>query len=358
MRATLIGIAAITFTTTAFSAPSNLDGTHSHDLEKRTAITSYFPPDTSDFTQWEYQGCYDTSVDLTYDTGLCSCMNANWKPTKKAPTAPFSMQKCFQACKGAGFRYAGIKGGMGSKKCWCGSGVADGDKLSSDQNCNAPCAESEGVCTSGSAYDNSASGNYIYSGCFYFSGWGTILTELQKDESGDNLSQDSCIEACAGKGYAYAGMSASNKCYCGGKIAQQWITRHESHPLDNSKCTALCSATAKVYKSIPKDSYQYCGGSWYMSIFFNEDLTASETCSPDQQVSSSASPSPPATSSSSSPPSSSSSHPSEPASSSPPTVSSQPSTSSTSTSKSTTSTTSTSSSTAPTPTPSDDGYCY
>ncbi|KAK6525463.1 hypothetical protein TWF694_005599 [Orbilia ellipsospora] len=377
MKVVVIGITAITFATTAFAVPSNLESSHNHELEKRTAITTYFPPDTSEFTQWQYQGCYDTNVDLTYDTGLCSCMNAKWKPTKKAPTAPFSMEKCFQACKGAGFRYAGIKGGMGAKKCWCGSGIEDGDKLSSDSNCNAPCAESEGACTSGSSYDNnkcgsanaysiwkdpcfkpydadSASGNYTYSGCFYFQGWGTILTELQKDESGDNLSQDSCIEACAGKGYAYAGMSASkaaagwtgNKCYCGGKIAQQWITRHENHPLDNSKCTVLCSATAKVHKSISKDSYQYCGGDWYMSIFFNEDLTTSETCSPGQPVSSSASPPPPA--SSSPPPPSSSSPPSEPVSSSPPT-------SSTSTC---TSTTSTSSSAEPTPTPSGNGYDY
>ncbi|EPS37510.1 hypothetical protein H072_8804 [Dactylellina haptotyla CBS 200.50] len=263
-----------------------------------------FPPSTEEFTAWKYTGCYADGVGLTFNTGMCSCQNGAWKGTGMPP---FTMEKCIAACKGAGFRYAGIKGDNGKKSCWCGSGVSDDDKLTSESKCDIPCGEAEsksdkgydmGKCggkTSWSIYQDPcydpvdpeiAPGGYQYVGCFYYEGEGTFLSEKQTAVSGDNLSVDSCLEACAFKGYAYAGMAASkgakwptgNQCWCGGRIAPWWITRHQNTPGDSGKCTVLCSATAKIQKSITKDDYQYCGAVWYQSVYFNPDLAELETC--------------------------------------------------------------------------------
>ncbi|KAK6535501.1 hypothetical protein TWF694_001956 [Orbilia ellipsospora] len=286
--------------TSALAVPSALVP-RSGALQKRTyPPVWYFPPYNGTFAPWKPIGCYSGDTALTYNTGMCSCQNAAWK----TGPMPFSMEKCFAYCKSAGFRFAGIKGAAQAKSCWCGNGVTDDDKLSNESKCNVPCEAGEG----GKDYDPNKCGgsttytvykdpcykdydgdaeivNYEYVGCFYYYD-ATILGYYIGVQS-DNLSVDSCIEHCAGKGFAYAGMSASaysaydvrgDQCWCGGKIADAWITRHKAYPIDNNQCTVLCSATKKVYSSIPKEDYQYCGGAWYMSIYFNGNLAMSDTC--------------------------------------------------------------------------------
>ncbi|KAK6540744.1 hypothetical protein TWF694_008135 [Orbilia ellipsospora] len=280
-------------------------------VQPKTAAQA-FPPDLNGKNPWKYTGCYADSANLVFNAGMCSCMNAAWKG--KTGTPPFTMAKCIGACRGAGFRYAGIKGDDGKKSCWCGSGISDDDKLGTESKCDVPCRDGEGDTAQG--YDTSkcggrtqysvwaspcynkvdpdtAPGGYQYQGCFFYSGWGTILPVKQTDASGDNLSIDSCLEACSADGYAYAGMTAGapaaagkpalgNQCYCGGRIAPFWITRHLGQwgLKDGAMCTSLCSNTAKVQKSTPKSDWQYCGAYWYMSIYFNPDLMESDTCPP------------------------------------------------------------------------------
>ncbi|EPS39386.1 hypothetical protein H072_6835 [Dactylellina haptotyla CBS 200.50] len=271
-----------------------------------------FPADNGDIKPWKYVGCYAGGVELTYNTNMCSCQNHGWKGTGMPP---FTVEKCIATCKGAGFRYAGIKGENGKKSCWCGSGVSDADKLSSDSKCDVPCEDNQTSSTKGykmnqcggktvwSIYkapcfkevdQETAAGGYQYAGCFYYQGCGcTVLPEKQASVSGDNLSVDSCLEACAMKGYAYAGMTATqqgtgkyawwrgDQCWCGGRISSWWIKRHQNYPGDNSKCQTLCSATAKIKKSLSKDDYQFCGHGWHMSVYFNPDLAESDTCLPE-----------------------------------------------------------------------------
>ncbi|KAF3925714.1 hypothetical protein AA313_de0205671 [Arthrobotrys entomopaga] len=301
MRAIILSIAtAIMLATSALAVPSALVP-RGGVLQKRThPPVWYFPPYNGTFTPWKPIGCYSGDTGLTYNTGMCSCQNTAWK----TGPMPFNMETCFAYCKSAGFRFAGIKGAAQAKSCWCGNGVTDDDKLSNNAKCNVPCEAAEG----GKDYDPNMCGgsttytiykdpcykdydvdkeitNYEYIGCFYYYD-ATILGYYIGVQS-DNLSVDSCIEHCAGKGYAYAGMAASaysasdvrgDQCWCGGKIATAWITRHRAYPQDNNQCTVLCSATKKVYQAISKEDYQYCGGAWYMSIYFNGNLAESETC--------------------------------------------------------------------------------
>ncbi|KAK6363126.1 hypothetical protein TWF730_000575 [Orbilia blumenaviensis] len=254
-----------------------------------------FPAFVGPFTAWKHVGCYSTDVALTFDTGICSCSN-------NAVNKVFTMEKCFALCKGAGFRYAGIKGANGAKHCWCGSGVRDDDKLSSTSRCDAPCGEGEGDTTKEYA-TNQCGGKNAYSvwkdpcykskwdadeaamgyrsvGCFSGAG-GWVLSTHMKSVSGDNLSIDSCVEACARDGYAYAGPTNGWDCYCGGRIAPHFADLHMKNPGHNNWCTKLCSATAKVQWSIPKEEYQYCGNAGYYSIYFNPDLAETEKCTGD-----------------------------------------------------------------------------
>jgi len=318
--ATLITSTVIAFAASALAAPGALIP-RGGDLRKRTyPPTWYFPPYNGTFSTWQSVGCYSGDVALTYNTGMCSCQNAAWTAAKGE--MPFSMEKCFAYCKGAGFRYAGIKGDSGVKSCWCGSGVSDDDKLTSEAKCDVPCGEGEGgadnkynvgKCGGKTTYSvwkdpcykpfdkDTAAGQYDYVGCFYYYD-GSILGYYSGEQS-DNLSVDSCLELCASKGYAYAGMAASwlgtdsrgDQCWCGGKIADYWITRHKAYPVDNNQCTILCSASAKVQASIGKDEYQYCGNAWYMSIYFNGNLAESDNCDATPPVSSAVSSAPPAT---------------------------------------------------------------
>ncbi|EPS41022.1 hypothetical protein H072_5095 [Dactylellina haptotyla CBS 200.50] len=264
--------------------------------------TKFFPIISLEFPAWKYVGCYSADINFHYNTQMCSCMNPKWN---KIGERPFSMNKCFAMCKAAGYRYAAIKGGNGAKNCYCGNDVTDDTRLSTESKCNLPCGNDEGdlakkydanKCggtTTWSVWKDpcfkpfdleTAPGGYQYVGCFYFSHPGSVLTEYLPLISGDNLSIDSCIEACSALGFAFSGMTAAggqwlgNQCWCGGKVTQAVRTRHSQYPADNIKCTYLCSATNKIKKSLGKDDYQYCGNVWYMSLYYNVDLDYAETC--------------------------------------------------------------------------------
>ncbi|KAF3910756.1 hypothetical protein ABW20_dc0100282 [Dactylellina cionopaga] len=236
---------------------------------------------------------------------MCSCMNTGWKGA--AADLPFTIEKCMARCKGAGFRYAGIKGTNDAKSCWCGSGISDDEKLTTTAKCDVNCLTEAGDKTKG--YDTKNCGglttwsvykdpcykdfdgdaeadNYEPIGCFYYWGGG-ILTTTIAEVNGDNLSTESCLQACASRGYAYAGTSASalsatwnrgDQCWCGGRVSAYWIQRHKDYPADNTQCTVLCSASEKIKASIQPSDYEYCGNAWYMNIYFNTNLEVSDTC--------------------------------------------------------------------------------
>ncbi|KAK6540361.1 hypothetical protein TWF694_009162 [Orbilia ellipsospora] len=312
---------AIIFAASALAAPANpfLPGISNARLQRRAGAADWFPAYNGTFTPWKYAGCYSGDVALTYNTNMCSCMNPSW--TGADSGLPFSMEKCFAMCKGAGFRYAGIKGNTQAKSCWCGSDVEDDEKLSSSGKCDVPCEDREGNSTM--KYDSSMCGGattysiwkdpcfkdyvvdkaiaaYTYVGCFY-GGGGWPLAEGPTEASGDNLSIDSCIESCASKGYAYAGGYYWNQCYCGGKIAPNFIAYHKDHPGDSALCTSVCSASAKVQASIAKEDVQYCGGNGYYSVYYSQILDYADTCDgSDTPTSSSSSEAPSSTQESSS----------------------------------------------------------
>ncbi|KAF3932362.1 hypothetical protein ABW20_dc0110709 [Dactylellina cionopaga] len=295
----LIASTAIAFATMALAAPAEL-GHMDVSLQKRGNVVDFWPRAVG-YAPWVHVGCYAEQVKLPYNTGMCSCHNKGWKATPAASELPFNMEKCFGLCKGAGFRYAGIKGDPGAKSCWCGSGVSDADRLASDAKCDKPCETTESFsifdakrkynnkCCGGTKswsvwrdpcykkYDpDEAASGYTYVGCFWYQGH--ILADWSLPAS-DNLSIEDCVQTCASWGYAYAGLSKSN-CMCGGKIPLKWIQRHQITPGDNARCTWYCSMTAKlmIKKAITPAEYQFCGGPDSLSIYKNPDLDVSDNC--------------------------------------------------------------------------------
>ncbi|KAK6539961.1 hypothetical protein TWF694_008795 [Orbilia ellipsospora] len=75
-----------------------------------------------------------------------------------------------------------------------------------------------------------------------------FTTPLRPANSGiDSLNVDMCLEACAFKGYTYAGMTGGWQCFCGGML-QPGLANQAS--IGSDKCNITCSG----------DPTQKCGG--------------------------------------------------------------------------------------------------
>ncbi|KAF3099962.1 hypothetical protein TWF102_005379 [Orbilia oligospora] len=298
LKALLAPAALIGLASAVALPPSNGLDLSTHSLNKRTAtMWTWFPPIVH-ATPWKYVGCFSGDAPLTYHVAdFCSCHN---KPTDAVKH--MSMEKCFASCKAAGFRYAGLKGPNGAKKCWCGSADPAEYKLPSTGTCNVACGDGEGnlaskystnQCGGQTSYsiwrdpcykrkfdiDNAPLG-YESAGCWSGNG-GWLLAHFEKSVSGDNLSIDSCIEACSANGYPYAGMRGGWECFCGGRLSPYFVDVHQKNPNHNTMCTKVCTSTWKVYATTPKEEWQYCGGDVYYSLYFNRNLAAAEVCNAD-----------------------------------------------------------------------------
>ncbi|KAK6516626.1 hypothetical protein TWF506_006525 [Arthrobotrys conoides] len=277
--------------------PTNGLDPNTHSLNKRTAtMWTWFPPLVPE-TPWKHVGCFSGEVPLTYHVAdFCTCHNKATDAVKV-----MTMEKCFASCKGAGFRYAGLKGANGAKQCWCGSADPTEYKLGGLATCNVPCGDGEGnlakkynenQCGGISTYSiwkdtcykkfdiEKAPLGYESAGCWSGNG-GWLLAHFEKSVSGDNLSIDSCVEACSANGYPYAGMRGGWECFCGGRLSPYFVDIHQKNPQHSTMCTKVCTATWKVYATLPKEEWQYCGGDVYYSLYYNRNLAASTTCSDD-----------------------------------------------------------------------------
>ncbi|KAK6509349.1 hypothetical protein TWF481_004101 [Arthrobotrys musiformis] len=276
-------------------------------LEKRgwnwaavaVAPPAQFPPHPGPFANWKHMGCYSNDAGFWYDTGLCACH-------PPAHAQHFTMDRCFAACKGAGFRYAGIKGTGAAKKCMCTSEDPSDFKFGSLSNCNVPCNEGDHAASKGYLQNYCGGGNtysvwrdpcfkkynmkkafsgYKPAECWWpLHGW-WLLAVKDNAVSGDNLSIESCNEACANRGLAYAATYWGTQCYCGGKILQKHIDHHNLNPLNpNQYCNAKCSATAKTAHSTDVKFHQFCGGNGYYSLQFNKELFISDNCEDEEEI--------------------------------------------------------------------------
>ncbi len=89
----------------------------------------------------------------------------------------------------------------------------------------------------------------IYDGCFKDSKSRVMSRFISAHYNG--LTNEGCLDACAGEGYEYAGTQNSLECFCG----------DHSPKLDAKTSDSDCSSACKGRES------EMCGGPWRISVY-------------------------------------------------------------------------------------------
>ncbi|KAJ6262673.1 hypothetical protein Dda_3485 [Drechslerella dactyloides] len=239
---------------------SSLD-TSSSQLSKRT-YEPHYPVCPYAFTDWEYVDCYNDPDGKTL----------RFNPKINGPD--MTIEKCWAACKGNGYRYAGLEY---YSRCGCGNEIdgtpyVDGGDVG--KGCNAACAgNTDQICGGSKAISvyrdptfptdvdlNTAGTGYDSIGCFAEVP-GKLLTDDQ-DIDKNAMTPELCLSTCGKQGYAYAGLEYGQECYCAPKLAPGAVS--------SEKCTMKCKG----------DSNQLCGGSSAVQVYYNSDLESIEPCGP------------------------------------------------------------------------------
>lgn len=135
-----------------------------------------------------------------------------------------TVEKCWAACKGNGFRYAGL---LYYEKCRCGGAIqgplntgttpsdtcsykCDGNK---DQICGGSNKYSVYVDPTYPSFDpTTAHTGYTAEGC-YKEIPGKALVVPQEDMEPTTMTVDRCLRRCGSLGYAWSGVEYGRECY-------------------------------------------------------------------------------------------------------------------------------------------------
>jgi hypothetical protein len=88
-----------------------------------------------------------------------------------------------------------------------------------------------------------------YQGCYNDSSTRAILNNLWSGNS--NATVETCVNACAGKGYTVAGLESGTDCWCSSDI------RNGAAVVPDSQCMSICAGT----------NAELCGGSWTVAVY-------------------------------------------------------------------------------------------
>ena len=216
-----------------------------------------------------YQGCYD-EINNGVHAGLTWQLSASTSSEKYYPgfTGDVSVDICTQACRGHGFKVAGLSNGT---SCFCGAefpnpsppasgstsggpgtppGSNPGTQTSAGQ-CNLACAgnsnEKCGGTTAVSLYtdpsftNNTVSAgtasNYDYLGCYNNVYPGPMYVSIE------TTSTVACVQHCAALGYPFASRSGTDSqttmttCGCGTEI-------QSGLQIPESNCNIFCNGSS------------------------------------------------------------------------------------------------------------------
>ncbi|KAF2495308.1 WSC-domain-containing protein [Lophium mytilinum] len=256
----------------AFALAALLSSATAHTTLQRRTQTP-LPPCSYPFTDFVSSGCYVDSV--------------------SSRTLPFmapiefnnaTIEICTAACKGNGYRYAGLEY---YGQCFCGSSVIG--TAAPETDCNLPCNGDSGEICGGqdrlSIYqdptfpeaDNIAvSSDYMSLGCYTEASAGRALAYSQINEGanldGTKMTTQLCLNACGARGFPFAGTEFGGECYCGVVLGNGTV------PAPTSDCDKTCNG----------DSTQTCGGAQRLSLYVATDLESTEPCEAPAVSSSSA----------------------------------------------------------------------
>ncbi|KFY88681.1 hypothetical protein V498_06696 [Pseudogymnoascus sp. VKM F-4517 (FW-2822)] len=191
---------------------------------------------------WTAGGCYtDTVQARSLPQGMAVAGNA-----------PMTIELCLTACKGAGYKIAGLEY---ANQCYCGNAFVNGGAPAPDGNakCNMPCdgntaqmcggpdrlnvyfyegsgdtgttaTTGTGTTTApptntqpaGSGTATKLPAGWSYKGCWTDNKQGRIMNGPQAETT--TMTIESCIATCVAAGYAIAGLQYSSQCFCDNQL--------------------------------------------------------------------------------------------------------------------------------------------
>jgi hypothetical protein len=98
-----------------------------------------------------------------------------------------------------------------------------------------------------------SSGNYKFQGCYVEQTSGRALKDASTSSS--SMTVDTCIQYCASKSMAWAGVEYGKECYCSNSIAAN-IASPANDPVSGG-CNMPCAG----------NNTQFCGGSSRLSVY-------------------------------------------------------------------------------------------
>jgi hypothetical protein len=176
------------------------------------------------------------------------------------------------SCAAAGFPFAGVEY---ATQCFCGTSIvqsgSDTGSPVSESDCNSPCSgDNKLACGAGKRimiFNNpSVKGvnvgkipsGWSQKGCFSDLSTNRALTGWQSTTNTN--TPENCMNACAGKGYPFAGVEYGAQCFCGNSIVKSGDTTGSQVAITN--CNQACSGNGSLQ----------CGAGKRIMIFNNPSM--------------------------------------------------------------------------------------
>ncbi|KAL0938080.1 copper radical oxidase [Colletotrichum truncatum] len=223
----------------------------------QTTVTSTAPSVNPGPTGWTSLGCYNDNIPgrvLAYRYGVVGGDGA------------MSVQLCANACKAAGFAYAGVEY---SSECYCDNNILSGAQ-SGQSGCNMLCSGNSTEYCGGSnrisVYQSTAKGKtageipsgWTAQGCLKDNVLGRALTVAMAITGGPaSMTAEGCVDACSSAGYKIAGVEYSQECWCGNTIQNGGVPT-----LPSDGCNMPCRG----------NTLETCGGSNRLNVYANYPL--------------------------------------------------------------------------------------
>ncbi|KAI5359093.1 putative hem peroxidase, carbohydrate-binding WSC, hem peroxidase superfamily [Septoria linicola] len=204
---------------------------------------------------WISLGCYTDST---------SSRSLRDEQSISAGSNAMTVSECTTACKSGGYSLAGLEYG---KECFCDSKIQSGG-AKADIGCDMPCAgNSTEICGGSSRLNvyqitalptmnpgsNSLPAGWNALGCFTDSTSARSLSNGVEVQGGSsNMTIRGCLSACAGRGFAYAGLEYAQECFCGNEVRNAGTCAS-----DQSTCNMSCRGNRA----------EICGGPDRLNIF-------------------------------------------------------------------------------------------
>jgi hypothetical protein len=164
-----------------------------------------------------------------------------------------TVEKCLDACSGAGFAYAGLEY---AEECYCGQKAPW--TIAADGRCSMTCkGDSSELCGGPdglSVYQSAPSvlqsyNSWAYTGCYEDSIAARTMPHTITSISTDSMTVEKCLDACRSAGFSYAGLEWSQECYCAQDLPPTQVT--------DGRCDMVCKG----------DAMEYCGGGNGLTVY-------------------------------------------------------------------------------------------